>query len=733
MRGRPAAGRKHIWKSRVGFTMMEVIAVLAIVSILAAVAGPAMRGFIEHGRQNNRENIARTLYLAAQNQLTKRVSEKSLSSTLTKDYYLDNGELRDDLLALPSNVYKQLDDNDGSFPDEDEENKPYVHYISKPANYTPDGSGSEIDSFYWLLNDIIVDKEVLDNAILMEYNIVTGVVLSMFYSDILGDGGEFGYYEETVNQENNVTGGRGAENGYQYAYSRKQGYYGVESTGELPPPPKDMEVVNIYDGADKPLTGFGENVLYAELFVPDYAEIEYTVELTGTGIIMTVDLDDDDTFSDYFYPDGSEYIVQYGIEIELNKYIWVLDYIDGGDYYSTITSLPEPVDGARVKMTSKDAVLGVTSSTYANTHYYKDNMSGGRYQIKTARHLYNVRSARDKDFTQTADIDMGGITAFTPIDNFSGNYFADNHVIDNLKVSLFAKIDGGTIRSLSVVVGDGGISGAIAAEMTGGEIRLSNAVVTSATDTSMGGLVGKMTGGTIRQSYSNATITSIAGIAGNTGGLVGKMTGGTITQSYSRLSAIKVTGTGNTGGLVGALGGDGVVERSYSYANVTSGGGNTGGLIGHLADGATLERSFNAGFYDATVDTLNGVGSVMAEGGNIGGLVGLNEGAILNCFNNARVNVEDVEVTNNLSHSPTSFGITSDSYLGGIAGENSGTIQNVYATNFVGIYAGFEGRSGGIAGENSGTVTNSYYLDNGCNSGSGEAKTKDEMSGLSGI
>ena len=51
-------------------------------------------------------------------------------------------------------------------------------------------------------------------------------------------------------------------------------------------------------------------------------------------------------------------------------------------------------------------------------------------------------------------------------------------------------------------------------------------------------------------------------------------------------------------------------------------------------------------------------------------------------------------------------------YAGGIAGHNSGTIQNCYNTGNVSASSSANANAGGIVGVNYGTITNCYYLDN---------------------
>lgn len=717
---------KNMRKGNAGFTLTEVIVVITIIGILAAVAIPSMTGFIEHGKQVNRMNIARTLYLAVQNQLTKSSVEKNLKSTLAGAYFKkdNNNEYYTDFVDNYQinirNVSQTLTDNGGVFPSEEAANEAYIHYISKPQNYTPptdaeiDGMTTEADqnkakelrNFYNLLDEIIIDKTILNDAILIEYNIKTGVVLSLFYGDAFVDGQtEFEYKAESNDDRNNVTGGRGVDSGYKYASQRKQGYYGVEATGAVPPV-IFKDIINVYDGADKPLAiGFGENkvnVLYVELLlakqykadgITEDAMPAYTIEIvnaqTADNIVsISVDNLDGPGFPSNFnaalnraFSDEAIYhdtlnpfaIEQYGLDVSgnYNRYIWVIDYIAddllGSQPHSIDSRLTEPQNICA--KASKGSGAGVTSLTRANTHFARE-MSAGQYEIKSARHLNNVRYKPDGRYRQTTDIDMqlagNAVTNFAPIEAFSGKYYAmktasTQYRILNLKINsqqsnvgLFANVSGSSIQGIS----------------------LYKAVINAANSDNVGAIAGTMTGGTIKQcnSYANIVVSS----------------------------------------------------------NKTT---NVGGLVGRISSG-TLDRSINAGFYNAAVQsaTSAGFGSVTANRGNIGGLVGLNYGTIQNSINNVRVNVDDVSVTKDgekHSFDPVFTQLSAIASVGGIIGyNNGGTIQNTYATNFVSLVTDFGTTYGGIAGTNTGSykLEKNFFLANGCSSSTGsEAVSKKQM------
>jgi type IV pilus assembly protein PilA len=230
-------------RTRQGFTLIEIIVVMAILAITGALAIPAVMSFMETGRRINRMNAARTLYLASQHQLIKLKMEQRLKSTLTGYYYktteinaaIYTNEL-DEVKILHQNVSNALQ---GNFPKAGDKDR--IHYIKKPANpmstgFVPlptatDAEAVMENNFYWLLDEVIMDKSILNNAILMEYDIETGIILSIFYGDA-GQGEFFYMTDGELNDADsndileNIFGGRPYPT--DISAKRRQGYYGAE-------------------------------------------------------------------------------------------------------------------------------------------------------------------------------------------------------------------------------------------------------------------------------------------------------------------------------------------------------------------------------------------------------------------------------------------------------------------------------------------------------------------------
>ncbi|MCL2279020.1 MAG: hypothetical protein FWC20_06385 [Oscillospiraceae bacterium] len=775
----------HILKSKpkfgknTGLTLNELLVVLVVIAVSAAVAIPAMIGFIRHGQQVNRMNVARTLYVAMQGQLTRAVAEGNLRVVLTDGFYHRDaaGEL-----LLDEDYFELIADDSANeyfgrvahrlgdyFPDEDEENEDYVFFISKPAGFirnAPGGAGdTPVDKFYDLLSEVIIDTDILNDAILMEFNIRTGVVMSIFYGDHnpmwfqpgpRANSRHFVY--DVDNDIDNVIGSRGMDDGgYAFASGRRQGYFGVNYTGEVPPLPLD-DIVRIFDGMDfDDELGYGHglnvgisgdrriNILFAEfLLIRPLAD--------GDGRILAIFDDYDgaelitmpDPFSQMqsdfvaalthshtgnnhaFYSDDTEFTLnQFGINVAglFSRYIWVLDYIEGNTFFEQLNNIAvkygayidEPLNlRARV---SESGSASTDSFMLANAHF-GTKLLDGDFEIRSVRHLNNVRYFPNENFVQTAHIDMDTLEPIFPtLLNFS-NF---------MPIGL---LYGGAIAPFT------GTYNAVRGDYS--QWRIDNLVIDADSTSLPAGFAAPSNVGLFSE---------ISGIAPD-----GSNTEGTVVGISLFGAEIRAPAADNVGAIAGTLRGGGTIARSNSFSNVTGGVGNTGGLVGRIDSGGVLTYSFNTGFFNThprenmpiedSTATENGLGSVLAGllgygGGtafgnvNIGGLVGSNAGTIRMSFNNARVNIYNVELSDEpwwFSINPTYIHITSPeaTFLGGIVGENSGTIANTYATNFVAMYQ--SGNSGGITGRNfgAGNIINSHFITNG-HTGSGLIAKEDLM------
>ncbi|MCL2424796.1 MAG: prepilin-type N-terminal cleavage/methylation domain-containing protein [Oscillospiraceae bacterium] len=740
-----------------GFTLTEVIVVLVVIAILAATLIPSFIAMIRHEQQKNRENIARTLYVAMQNQLTRATVEGNLHTMLTDGFYLEDNDLVQGF--ADANLVGKVSNCLDVFPVNDTENIDNVYFISKPSNYVF-GENKIIDDFYALLDEIIVNKEILDGAILMEFNVRTGVVMSIFYGDDLSGQTVFAYGGTDGNSD--IIGERGMESAYpSIAYSRRQGYYGVDYTGIAPTLPIE-DIVRIYDGmnyddgawqlhASQGEQQFGlnvspdatnpvreKNVLFAEyllqqpldvanaeqrmfyIFDTENADSEARMLLSfndssNIGGSTTVYTDfrtaieqtqNNDNHAVYLDTDTRVVVNQHGVDVGglFNRYIWILDFIEE-NIFTQPNNIVEKYSNIDHSMNVRAGISiengkNIESPMYANTHFL-DKWPNGTYEVTSVRHLNNIIYVPDGNYAQTADIDMRTLINemaaeinrtpynFRPITNLTGSYNAVNGT--NLQWR---------IEYLRINTSD-------------------------------------------KSAYNNQNVGLFSNVQGN---IVG------VSLFDAEIIAPNAT---NVGSIAGILDG-GQVIRSNSFANVLGDSGNIGGLIGRIENKGVLSYSFNAGYFNTHSDTRTfqymkaengenelvfiGTGSVIANGGNIGGLVGSNDGKITYCHNNARVNIEDVEIDpdtyQSISYTSTAT-VSSGTNLGGIAGlnESTETIENSYATNFVAIYNDANINTGGIAGTNTGTIRNSHYIANGATDSGADwgSLTREELSDIANV
>ena len=483
-------------RSCAGFSVLEIIIVLMITAIISSIATPSIITYVERGRQNNRMNIARTIYLAAQNQMTRAYLEKNLKATMTGDYFLVvDKEGRTSALSEidPALALYYTDDLDpgmlgaqnvaaallGNFPESERgaegEKANDIRYVSKPAGvspatypklFDPDEPDYDraLDGFYNMLDSIIVDKTILNNAIWMEYNIKSGVILALFYGDVWEESDppftfRYGPDNPTDISPDNITGGRDETNGYAFATARRQGYFGARSTS-VPTEPIYYDYVNIYDGVTKPLTvsdvaplsiDMRINVLYAEFILEKSDTMNYKFEIVDAADLTVLDstspnfASSPDNFAkaieldpsveaavywdEHYFDDPGNHIYQNSINVSdlYARFVWIIDYIEGDleDYqphsiaHKLAYKKPTNLRARAVKMDSIGESASVTSQTIANSHFMRE-LAPGSYEVASARHLNNIRHADMKNtYSQSEYVEMGLLSDFAAISNFA--------------------------------------------------------------------------------------------------------------------------------------------------------------------------------------------------------------------------------------------------------------------------------------------------------------------------
>lgn len=132
---------KRLKNSISGFTMMELIAVIVVIALLAVIIIPGYLHFIDDAKKDAVVAEARTIYLAAQ----IRATEFKSAETAENPYRIpDANDLRD--LVGPDNVYEGVtkltivDDNRDGTIDKIEMIKNNINVIIEPGkSVTIDG------------------------------------------------------------------------------------------------------------------------------------------------------------------------------------------------------------------------------------------------------------------------------------------------------------------------------------------------------------------------------------------------------------------------------------------------------------------------------------------------------------------------------------------------------------------------------------------------------------------
>jgi len=547
-----------------GFTLTEIVVVVGVIVILAAVSIPMVLNFIESGRQMNRDNIARTIYLAAQNRLT----EKRITGRL--DDFINHAGI--DPGGTNTRVFNLLypEYQDGW---RDSGNESYVHFISLPMGYNPaGGSNASANAVLELLRPILTYQEILDNAVVIEFNIRTGVVLSVFYGDSLDAGLEFSYaagqgYRATTNI-------RGSRAGYEYARRRSQGFYGVTRTGTLPegdgelnPDTLSLSIIDSRDDNDHPYRVPSSNILFIRAGIDSaFADTPFRIELNPGGMFVEF------TPSELNPMDNFHWALTNGTRLYIERepfgsggysINWILDYVEGdttgGNFIAQRHSIGDFFDfGPLVSYQARIINLHSPSETLSTPRrnlFFGGGSTNAVKVINSARHLFNIRYSADSVFEQRETIYLNNpsvpgifsnVTNFTPIFNLSGEFRSTGSF---------------EIRNLVVRTGHDGNAGLFEQ------------------------IDGKLSGVILRNA-------DIAGGA-NTGGITG-INRGIIQRSGIELA--KINGTNNTGGFVGYNGGEisdvyFISVNAYDDSPVT-GGGAVGGITGYNSENGIVTLAF---------------------------------------------------------------------------------------------------------------------------------------------
>lgn len=599
-----------------GFTLAEVLIVVALIGVLSGVAFIAVWSHLRSMAQLERDTIAKEIYVAAQNHLTSAKSQGYLN-------------LKIDEYGIPGTSTGDQDPKD--------KNRIVSYYLVAP------NVGSTYQKIYDLMLPFgAVDETVLaGGSYIIRYQPTSASVLDVFYCVKSGRFAiEDGFSNDDYTKLMSSYYGDDKKNARR-SYEDSDaviGWYGGENTvtvGERLNVPS-IEIINAerlqVKVTDNNNTDYNNDLNFASLKlivegVKSTAKKAFSLSATGgrvvakNGSTYTITLDEiTNSTTGFHFCDLEADTTEKFIPGE-NIKVYAVSYSN-----SVLTNIAKSTEG-------------VTNSLFG----YDPKADQETAQISNIRHLENldyrvshvaVEAGKTKNAVQTTDliwkkkdstesglknpdgfVDIIGATIETgnevkiyPVEGnnvleecffpvspgntdvtspFALNYNGNNHSISNVTVNY---------------AGDAGIFGSLNNGKVSNLLIANSTIASSSSSGAAGGLIGNMTGTTVERCAANGTVSS-SGVAG---GLIGSASGGSVTACYSAGHTkdgsyqdwLDVEGHGYdvTGATAGGLIGNSTaaVTDSYSTCSV-SGTSAGGGFVGNAEDGSDIGNCYAVG------------------------------------------------------------------------------------------------------------------------------------------
>lgn len=601
---------KNRRKGKAGFTMSELLIVVAIVIVLFAVAVLSLVTIQKNLRQKELDSKAEILYVAAQNRMSE-LRAGGYESLYQYDENKDNDVAKVGLIPLDA-------------PEEDAEDaitKDTLCYVVSADRVTVGKAAASV------LPESSVDAELWNNHWVIEYDPESGSVYSAFYSEEEITSGDVSTTLPTYLNRMRVRQTR-LHNG------AKIGYYGgarvISGTTDTLKP--DISI----DNREKLTATFYCNNPYAD-------ELTFNIKVS----------------------DGrNEYVkvVKYSELRQLNSktwyYTWVMDSLESEKtrfYNQTDHKLTCGTDiTVTLSVESQNAnVDGKSYTRKTNSLFrYAEGTPAGTALIAYGRHLQNLDEASHVSDTitgavQVSDLSFADDTAdnedwysfygdtFTPITNKNLKSYDGYSEVDNVK--LYSSISNLHIKK-AAQNGDAGLFSTFNGEIK--NVTLTGMKIDGGQN--VGALIGSVSD-TVKITNTRVYLSSKKGDLADiktvdspekvqpwlkgkiVGGLIGMVTKtGSVSVTDSSASTVIRADGGAAGGLIGAMYNAATITDSYADCYLTA--DRTGGLIAKAEGGSevaatgtsiTLKDFYAAGYQTATGDAFGLVGgsNVMATGG----------------------------------------------------------------------------------------------------------------------
>lgn len=246
-------------KRNKGFTLTELIVVLAIIAIFLAVAIPSALNYFKLAEFRKNESNAKTVYLAAESALT---------------WYRSNGSWED----FRKEVIHLGTLNQGFGEGDEAKDRIYAVTLNKDAGESSE-SGKLVED---LLGSLSYDGDFFNASIVIEIDVDTGQVYSAFYGTRCS-ALKYSRGDEEADRED-ILEIRNEKRGYEDRRKVLLGYYSVEDVTnvvDIKPVPLKVTSINLVNSETLSLNWSGNSR-------HDNLDVAYTItfyEKPGGGII----------------------------------------------------------------------------------------------------------------------------------------------------------------------------------------------------------------------------------------------------------------------------------------------------------------------------------------------------------------------------------------------------------------------------------------------------------------
>lgn len=606
------------WKNRLGFTLAELLIVVALISVLSAVTVPIIATYQKDMKISELDDGARSIFMAAQSRLTAMHSASNLLST-------DKGKEAFQLNVTGAGAVQ-------------------IMWVTNASGMCETNASGVLNASDVILPAGTIAPVLEQGYYVVEYNAVSATVYGVFYAERSFDYETVRQYRDRSARKSQPQligyygGGANGTSGGAGGVSAEEGDVVVRpETAELPAPK-----VTITNGEELVLT-----IYVPDTGVKNEANLRLDVTVNGTDkngnpksyqIIKAASAHNKgaykvylDTFKDT-YNDGlvSPQSKNWMVGRQFKDWVKASGISPGCNITITVELYGGGLDGVHLPgYVSKTVETEEVNSLFASR-------SGSAVEVAYGRHLQNldldnwgtVEGVKwgTTDVVQTAEINFGtgsawastyGTRPFLSILNGRlCSYNGQEYQIRNLNATVNTRGGGGR-NYLSGLFASFNVDKYY-------DARLSNIVLVDATvqgttsSNGVGSLVGQAYKTTISgcKSYMETAIASqkISTEKNVAGGLIGVATDCVVENSFA---ATSVYAPNVVGGLIGKTDGNVTIKNSYAACHNTcyTAGWALGGLVGDIASGnLTIDKSYSAGSLQCkNVDSYYSVGGLVGR------------------------------------------------------------------------------------------------------------------------